>query len=68
MDTAKLAYQDRREGRQAEPVLPRPGEHLCVRTYASTGIAQSMVQRDDALLIPEEVQKNWLVAMAAIKQ
>ena len=39
-----------------------------MRIYASTGTAQTVVQRDDALLTPEEVQKNWPAVMAAIKQ
>ena len=68
MDAAKLSYQDRRGGPQAEPVFSRPGEHLRARTYASTGTSPTVVQRDDALLIAEEVQNNRPALMAAIKQ
>ena len=57
--TAKLAYQQSGEGRQTEPILPVEGEHLCVRSYKTTGSSQKVVQRDDALLTPEEVQKSW---------
>ena len=68
VDAAELAYQALRGGRQAEPTLPRAGEHLCVRICAASGTAQTVVQRDDALPTPEEVQNNWQSVMAAIKQ
>ena len=35
-ETAKFVYQSH-ERLQTEPVLPRDGEHLCVRIYATTG-------------------------------
>ena len=66
--TAKLAYQQSGVCRQTEPKLPREGEHLCVRIYKTTGSSQKVVQRDDALLAPDEVQKNWKEVMVAIKQ
>jgi len=66
--SAKLAYQQSGESRQTEPILPGEGEHLCVRIYKTTGSSQKVVQRDDALLTPEEVQKNWKEVMVAIKQ
>jgi hypothetical protein len=56
---AKLAYQQSGEGRQTEPILPCEGEHLCVGIYKTTGSSQKVVQRDDALLTPEEVQNNF---------
>ena len=51
-----------------EQLLPREGEHLCVRIYAATGTAKTAVQRDDALLTPGEVQKHWPEVTVAIKQ
>ena len=66
--TAKVAYQQSGEGRQTEPILPREGERLCVRIYKTTGSSHKVVQRGDALLTPEEVQKNWQEVMMAIQQ
>ena len=68
VDTAKFAYQGDRESRQAEPVVPQSGEHLCVRTYTATGTTQTVIQRDDALLTQYEVNKHWPEVMSAIKQ
>ena len=68
IDTAKLAYQGNREGRQAEPMFPQLGEHLCARTYTATGTTQTVIQRVDALLTPDEVNKHWPEVMSAIKQ
>ena len=39
---------------------------MCV--YAATGAARAVVQRDDALLTADEVQKHWPEVMTAIKQ
>ena len=66
--TAKFAYQPDGGGRPVAPLLPREGVHLCVHIFAATGATHTVVQRDDALLAPEEVQKNRPSVMAAIKQ
>ena len=49
-------------------MLPQSGEHLCVRTYTATGTTQTVVQRDFALLTPDEVNKHWPDVMSAIQQ
>ena len=68
VDAAQLAYQGNRESRQAEPMVPLSGEHLCARTYTATGATQTVIQRDDALLTPDEVTRNWPEFPSAIKQ
>ena len=68
VNAAKFAYQPHGGSWLAEPLLPREGEHLCVRNYAATGPTQTVVQRDDALLTPDEVQKHWPEVAVAIKQ
>ena len=68
VETAKFAHQGDRESRQAEPITPMHGEHLCVRTYTATGTTQTVIQRDDALLTPDEVKTHWSDVMSAIKQ
>ena len=62
VDVAKFADQQTRASRQAEPLFPRAGEHLCVLIYAA------MAQRGDTLLTTDKVQKHWLEVVAAIKQ
>ena len=66
--SAKLAYQQSGEGRQTEPMLHCDGEHLCVRIDKTTGSSRKVAQRDDALLLPNKVQKNWKEVVVAIKQ
>ena len=68
VDTAKLAFQRHREGRQAEPMFTQSGEHLCVRTYTATGTTQTVVKPDNAPLTPDEVKKQWPEVMSAIKK
>ena len=68
MRSAQFAYQQAGGSRQAEPLLPREGEHLCVRVYAASCTTRTVVQRDDALLATDKVQTHWPVVMAAIKQ
>jgi len=65
--SAKLAYQQSGEGRQTEPMLHCDGEHLCVRIDKTTGSSRKVAQRDDALLLPNQVQKNWKEVVVAIK-
>jgi len=57
-DTAKLAYRKGQGGPTANLPFPEAGEFLRVQVYASTSRAQTVVQRDDALLKPEEVKKE----------
>ena len=66
-DTAKLAYQEPQGGWAAEPQLPAEGEYLCVQVFASTNRAQTVVQRDSALLKPDEVLKNWPQVLQSIQ-
>ena len=54
----RFAYQKDGGSRQVEPLFPREGEHVCARIFAATGATKTVVQRDDALLTPDEVQKN----------
>jgi hypothetical protein len=68
VETAKFAYQGDRASRQAELIVTMHGEHLCVRTYTATGTTQTVIQRDDALLTPDEVKTHWSDVMSAIKQ
>ena len=51
----------------AEVILPGEAEHLCVRVYHAGNAQQIVVERDDALLTPDEVNKHWVLVMAAIK-
>ena len=64
-DTAKFAHQG--EGLTAEPLVSQPGEHLCSRIYTATGKKQVVVERDDALLKPEETNTHWAEVRSAIK-
>ena len=48
---------------------PQAGEHLRARIDPATGTTQTVVQRDDVLLIPDEVQKaHWPEVLVAINQ
>ena len=48
-------------------MLPQVGEHLCVRTYVAGNRTQAVVERDDALLTPDEVSKHWAELLAAME-
>ena len=65
---AKFAYRKDGGSRLVEPLLPREGEHLCIRIYAATGTTKTGAQRGDARLTPVEVQKHWPELMVAIIQ
>ena len=41
VDVAKFADQQTRASRQAEPLFPRAGEHLCVLIYAAIGTTRT---------------------------
>eukprot|EP00969_Alexandrium_andersonii_P059512 2620801-Alexandrium_andersonii.AAC.1 len=62
-EASKFAYQagTELEDHQVDrPVSPEAGEHLAARVYAAPGKkSQVVVQRDDALLAPEETKQRW---------
>ena len=49
-----------------EPKLPEEGEYLCMRLYQSTGRAQTVVEREDALRTPEETNEHWPAVLTAM--
>ena len=61
MDAAQLTYKDIRGGRQAEPALPRPADHFCMRIHSASEAAQTVVQRNDALLTIENPNMRPIV-------
>ena len=39
---------------------------MCMRIYQSTGRAQTVVEREDALLTPEETKQHWPAVLTAM--
>ena len=68
VNAAKFAYRKDGGSRLVEPLLPREGEHLCIRIYAATGTTKTGAQRGDARLTPVEVQKHWPEVLVPITQ
>eukprot|EP00969_Alexandrium_andersonii_P021764 952812-Alexandrium_andersonii.AAC.1 len=70
-EASKFAYQANAESGDLpvdRPVTPEAGEHLVARVYAAPGKkSQVVVQRDDALLTPEETKQHWAEVTSAIK-
>eukprot|EP00974_Lingulodinium_polyedra_P036167 3468149-Lingulodinium_polyedra.AAC.1 len=55
---AKLARRGSEGGQMSEPKMPEPGELSCSNIYISSVRSQSVVERDEALLTPQETREH----------